>query len=100
MEEDESFDEYYAKLKDIVNSIFTLREIILEPKFVRKVLRSLTLEIPCQDYRCWFLDSLKHNWINLGIYPSCYLVKLIKSRLTQSSNHIKYSSGNIKNTKI
>ena len=41
MEEDESFDEYYAKLKDIVNSVFTLGEIILEPKFVRKVLRSL-----------------------------------------------------------
>ena len=46
------------------------------------------------------LDPLKHNWINLGIQPSCYLVKLIKSRLTQSNNHIKYNNGNIKNTKI
>ena len=36
-----------------------------------------------------FLDPLKHNWINLGIYPSCYLVKLIKSRLIQLNNHIK-----------
>ena len=35
-----------------------------------------------------FLDPLKHNWINLGIQPICYLVKLIKSRLTQSNNHI------------
>ena len=41
MEEDESFDEFYAKLKDIVNSTFNLREIIFEPKIVRKVLRSL-----------------------------------------------------------
>ena len=41
MEEDESFDEFYAKLKDIVNSVFNLGEIIPEPKIVRKVLRSL-----------------------------------------------------------
>ena len=40
MEEDESFDEFYAKLKDIVNSAFNLRETIPEPKIVRKVLRS------------------------------------------------------------
>ena len=41
MEEDESCDEFYAKLKDIVNSAFNLGETILEPKIVRKVLRSL-----------------------------------------------------------
>ena len=41
MKEDESFDEFYAKLKDIVNSAFNLRETIPEPKIVRKVLRSL-----------------------------------------------------------
>ena len=41
MEEDESFDEFYAKLKDIVNSAFNLGETIHEPKIVRKVLRSL-----------------------------------------------------------
>ena len=41
MEDDESFDEFYAKLKDIVNSAFNLGETILEPKIVRKVLRSL-----------------------------------------------------------
>ena len=42
MEEDESFDKFYAKLKDIVNSAFNLGETILEPKIVRKVLRSLS----------------------------------------------------------
>ena len=41
MEEDESFNEFYAKLKDIVNLAFNLGETILEPKIVRKVLRSL-----------------------------------------------------------
>ena len=41
MEEDESFNEFYAKLKDIVNSVFNLGETIPKPKIVRKVLRSL-----------------------------------------------------------
>ena len=41
MEEDESFDEFYAKLKDIVNSAFNLGETIPEPKIVRNMLRSL-----------------------------------------------------------
>ena len=41
MEEDESFDEFYAKLKDIVNSTFNLGETIHEPKIMKKVLRSL-----------------------------------------------------------
>ena len=41
MEEDELFDEFYSKLKDIVNSAFNLRETIPEPKIVRNVLRSL-----------------------------------------------------------
>ena len=44
MEEDESFDEVYAKLKNIVNLAFNLGETNPEPKIVRKVLRSL-LEI-------------------------------------------------------
>ena len=42
MEEDESFNKFYAKLKDIVNSAFNLGEIILKPKIVRKVLKSLS----------------------------------------------------------
>ena len=41
MEEDETFDEFYAKLKDIVNSTFNLGESIAESKIVRKILRSL-----------------------------------------------------------
>ena len=41
MEENELFDEFYAKLKDIVNSAFNLRETISKPQIIRKVLRSL-----------------------------------------------------------
>ena len=38
MDKDESFDEFYAKLKNIVNSTFNLGEQI---SIVRKILRSL-----------------------------------------------------------
>ena len=41
MKEDESFDEFYAKIKDIGNLAFNLGETIPEPKIVKKVLRSL-----------------------------------------------------------
>ena len=41
MEKDETFDEFYAKLKDIVNFAFNLWEFIAESKIVRKILRSL-----------------------------------------------------------
>ena len=41
MEENESFDEFYAKLKDIVNLAFNLGETIPEPKIVRKLFKSL-----------------------------------------------------------
>ena len=41
MEGDESFNEFYAKLKDIVNSTFNLGETIHEPNILRKVLKSL-----------------------------------------------------------
>ena len=40
MEEYESFDDFYVKLKDIVNSAFNLGETIPKPKIVKKVLRS------------------------------------------------------------
>ena len=42
MSDDESFDEFYAKLNDIVNSAYNLGEIYNQPKIVRKILRSLS----------------------------------------------------------
>ena len=41
MEENELFDEFYAKLKDTVNLDFNIEETISEPKVVKNVLRSL-----------------------------------------------------------
>ena len=41
MEDHEYFNQFNAKLKDIVNSVFNLGETIPEPKIVKKVLRSL-----------------------------------------------------------
>ena len=41
MEEDDSFDKFYVKLNDIVNSAFNLGKTIPEPKIVRKMLKSL-----------------------------------------------------------
>ena len=46
MSDDESFDEFHAKLNDIVNSAYNLGEIYDQPKIVRKIFRSLT-----EDFR-------------------------------------------------
>ena len=50
MEEDETFDEFYAKLKDIVISAFNIGESIAESKIVRKILRSLPKRFHTQDH--------------------------------------------------
>ena len=42
MYDDETFDEFYAKLNDIVNSTYNLGEIYDQPKIVREIVRSLT----------------------------------------------------------
>ena len=42
MSDDKFFDEFYAKLNDIVNFTYNLGEIYDQPKIVRKILRSLT----------------------------------------------------------
>ena len=42
MSDDESFNEFYAKHNDIVNSAYNLGEIYDQLKIVRKILRSLT----------------------------------------------------------
>ena len=44
MSNDEYFDEFYAKLNDIVNSAYNLGEIYDQPKILRKILRSLTVD--------------------------------------------------------
>ena len=46
MSDDECFDEFYAKLNEIVNFAYNLGGIYNQPKIVRKLLRSLT-----EDFR-------------------------------------------------
>ena len=62
MSKDESFDEYYAKLNDIVNSTFNLGEVYDQPKIVRKILRPLT-----KDFRPKWLPSLKVKTLTLSL---------------------------------
>ena len=42
MSDDESFDEFYAKLNNIVSSAYNLGEIYDQPKIVKKILRFST----------------------------------------------------------
>ena len=42
MSDDESLNEFYAKLNDIINFAYNLGEIYDQPKIVRKIFRSLT----------------------------------------------------------
>ena len=42
MSDDESFNEFYAKLNDFVNFAYNLGKIYDQPKIVRRILRSLT----------------------------------------------------------
>ena len=46
MSNNESFNEFYAKLNDIVNSAYYLGKIYDQPKIIRKILKSLT-----EDFR-------------------------------------------------
>lgn len=41
MDDNETFDDFYAKLSDIINSSFKLGELIPENRVDRKILRSL-----------------------------------------------------------
>ena len=42
---DESFDKFYAKLNDIINSAYNLGEVYDQSKIFRKILRSLTVTV-------------------------------------------------------
>lgn len=41
MEEDETFDTFYSKLKVVTNSLYNLGKIISESRVVNKILQSL-----------------------------------------------------------
>ena len=69
MDDDELFDEFYAKLKDIVNSAFNLGDNILEPKIVRNILRSLP-----ERFHAKIIDIEESNDIDTIFF---FLTKLI-----------------------
>ena len=79
MEDDESFDEFYAKLKDIVNSAFNFGETIPKSKIVRKVLRSLPerfhAKIKATNFNSRALNALFNAVTNeeFKIYPQLKL---------------------------
>ena len=66
MFDDESFDEFYAKLNDIVNSTYNFGEIYDQPKIIRKILRFLiknfrpkvTVITKCKDVDSILVDEL------------------------------------------
>ena len=72
MSDDESFDEFYAKLNDIVNSAYHLSEIYDQPKIVRKILRSLT-----EDFRSKVAAITKSK--NVDSIPVDELVRSLQS---------------------
>ena len=101
MEEDESYDEFYVKLKDIVNLAFNLGETILEPKIVSKVLRSLPErfdakitaikeskdidKIPLTEL-VGNLQTYKLGWIRIGKTGKGSIALKTKSRETDESS--------------
>jgi len=64
--DDECFDEFYAKLNNIVNLAYNFGEICDQPKIVRKILRSLiedfrpkvTIIIESKDMNSISVDEL------------------------------------------
>ena len=62
MEEDETFNEFNAKLNEIVDNLFTLGEPILENRIVKRIMRSLPKRfdakvVPIEESKN--LDALK-----------------------------------------
>ena len=57
MEEEESFDEFYTKLKDVVNSAFSLGET----QGYEKGAQIFTWEISCQNNSDW---RIKGHWFH------------------------------------
>ena len=69
MSDNENFDEFYAKLNDIINSFYNLGDIYDQPKIVRKILRSLiedfrskvTVIIESKDVEFILVDELMRS---------------------------------------
>ena len=83
MDEDESFNESYAKLKDIVNLTFNFGEQILKPKIVRKILISLPERFHAK------ITAIKESK-DLDSIP---LIKLIRNMQTYELGFVRVGIG-------
>ena len=101
MEEDELFDEFYAKFKDIMNSTFNLGETIPKPKIVRKVLKSLPKRFHA---KITAIEELKDNELvgNLQTYELglTRIGKLSKSMELKAKSSDTNESSDDENSKM
>ena len=88
MSDDESFDEFYAKLNDIVNSAYNLGEIYDQAKIVRKILRFLTKNFP-NNFRLIIDFTKVINKINNVIKFS---IEFVKRLIIRHPNAFKFRS--------
>ena len=93
MFDDESFDEFYSKLSDNVDSAFNLGEVYDQPKIVKKILRSLT-----EDFRpkgIVIIESKDANFI-----PVDELVRSLQSYESNLPKTNKFKSMALKYVEI
>ena len=76
MSGDESFNQFYAKLNDVVNSTFNLKEVYDQPKIVRKILRSLI-----EDFRPKVIAIIESKDVD-----SIHVDELVRSLQTYESD--------------
>ena len=84
MSDDESLNEFYAKLNDIINFAYNLGEIYDQPKIVMKILRSLT-----EDFRFKVTVTTESKDVD-----SILVDKLVKSLQSYELDYPKQTNPN------
>ena len=84
MSDDESLNEFYAKLNDIINSAYNLGEIYDQPKIVMKILRSLI-----EDFRLKVTITTESKDVD-----SILVDKLVKSLQSYELDYPKQTNPN------
>ena len=84
MSDDESLNEFYAKLNDIINFAYNLGEIYDQPKIVMKILRSLT-----EDFRLKVTVTTESKDVD-----SILVDKLVKSLQSYELDYPKQTNPN------
>ena len=89
MSNDESLNEFYAKLNDIINSAYNLGEIYDQPKIVMKILRSLT-----EDFRFKVTVTTESKDVDSILVDSILVDKLVKSLQSYELDYPKQTNSN------